>query len=210
MTKYNLPTEMNADSAIKLWTWAVAVSDTVINAPGDRKLRLGDLSPAGVHYVADYGVSQSMTDVHSGMAKKVKDAAALANAADKPDVKPWAKLAVEAGLDPAMPHSVGAVTAGVVDARQQKRFDAIVASSLAVREVTSRLSTRDSWIAKAAVDELAAKHVKANKPMPKGQPLRDLVGRYVATKADYFAKLWAEHEARLAGAAGAADDILGF
>lgn len=214
MTKYNLPTEMNADSAIKLWTWAVAVSDIVVNAPGDRKLRLGDLSPAGVHYVADYGVSQSMTDVHSGMAKKVKDAAELFLATDKPDSKPWYKLVAESGVDPstlpADEATIEMVAAAIIAARQTKRFDAIVASSLAVREVTGRLSAKDSWIAKAAVDEIAAKHAKADKPMPKGAALKDLVGRYVAAKTDYFAKLWAEHEARLAGAADAADDILGF
>ncbi len=198
MTKYNLPTEMNADSVAKLWGWAVAVSDIVINAPGDRKLRLGDLSPIGVHYVADYGVSQSMTDVHSGMAKRVADA----------DDKTLAKLATEAGLSGSTDRD--AITAGVINARQTKRFDAIVASSLSVREVTGRLSTRDSWIAKAAVDEIAAKHAKADKPMPKGAALKDLVGRYVAAKADYFAKIWAEHEARLAGAADTADEILGF
>lgn len=196
--KINTPLDITAESASRLFAWAVAVSDTIIAAPGDRKLRLGDLSPAGVHYVADYGVSQSMTDVHSGMAKKVADA----------DDKTLAKFATEAGLVGSTDR--GAIAAGVVNARQAKRFDAIVASSLAVRETSGRLSTRDAWIAKAALDEIRVKHDRAGKEMPKGQAIRDLTAKYVTAKADYFSKLWLEHNMRLEGAAQAADEILGF
>lgn len=216
MTKYNLPIDMNPDALARLVTWAVAVADIIINAPGDRKLRLGDLAPAGVHYVADYGVAQSMTDVHSGMAKKVKDAAELALAETKPDNKPWFKLVAESGMPtdtlPADDATIEAVANGVINARQTKRFDAIVASALAVREVTGRLSTRDAWVAKTALDEIRAKHDAVGREMPKGAALKEITAKYAAhpVNAERLAKLWAEHTARLATTAATTDEILGF
>src|SRR5712672_2174691 len=97
-----ITTDMNTDSAQRLFDWATAVADTVLDTSGDAgqsyKVRLGDLTPVGVHYLAGYGGRESVRDSVSGVRKAVKEAAALCTATTKSDSKPWFKWVKESGV----------------------------------------------------------------------------------------------------------------
>lgn len=202
--KINTAADMTPDAASRLFAWALGVADTVVKFD-DYKVRLGDLTVPGVHYLAANGFNQSMADSVAGVESGKMSVAAAASEADG---KRWAKFIAEAKLQPgATPEEL---TAAVVAIRRTKRYDAIVASSIPARDGggEGRADPRTAWINKAALDEIAAKHAKAVKLMPKGAELKALTAKYVAAKAEHFAKLWDARNAVIN--AETTDEILGF
>jgi hypothetical protein len=206
MASVKIETEMNADAARDLFKWGAAVADIIVKFD-DYKVRLGDLTVAGVHYLAGNGFNQSMADSTAGLESGKMSVPA---ARDEADGKRWAKFIAEAKL-PA-DADVATVTEAVVRSRQTKRYDAIVASAILAKDggAGGRMSPKDAWTYKTALDEVNAKHAAAGKEPPKGPALKALVAKYAVAKADYFARLWQEREARLATAAETTDEILGF
>lgn len=200
MTKINItgaPESMSAETINAVFAWGLAVADIVV-VDDNRKVRLGDLTAQGVHYLADYGMAKSLADSVSGVKKQVADA----------DDKGLVKFATEA-------MAVGStnrddIAARIIIRRQSKRFDAIVASALAVRDGTGKRSAEAVWIDNTADAEIRAKHEHAGREMPKGQALKDLRAKYVSAHAARFAGLYAAHVASVAAGASIADDVLGF
>src|SRR5262249_28274448 len=158
------------------------------------KVRLGDLPVPGVHYAVHNGIKQSVADSKAGVESGEVSVPAIAKLAAGGDEKAkvrWAKLTVEAGdngagspTDEAM---VTAVTAGVVKARQDKRFESIVAGTMAVREDGGRLNPRDAWINATASREIADKYKEAKREMRKGADKANELAKYIAHHADRLA-----------------------
>ncbi len=158
-----------------------------------------------------------MIDAIAGLAAgKASVQAAYDEAATAKDDKgraTWAKFAKEAGDESILPadaDTIEYVTNAVITARQTKRFESIVASSLPVRDGTGKRSAEAVWIDGMAEAEMKAKHDVAKREMPKGATLKDLRAKYVAAHAARFAKAYAEHVANIAAGAGIADEVLGF
>ncbi len=200
MTKINLPNiDMDSAAATAVATWGFAVADLIV-VSGDRKVRLGDLTPAGVHYVATYGYRKSLQDSVSG----VKDA--IAKAAVDKDSKIWAKFAIESGAGVSgeifPPHNatIAVVSDAVLAARMDKRNDAIVASSIPVKDESGRLSGRDKWIRDFATATIANICANKNAAMPKGEELESKRAKYIAARPDFFESAWQAHVATLATA----------
>lgn len=207
--------DMNADAASGLFSWALGVADHIVKFD-DYRVRVGDLSVAGVAYLLSNGFNQSMGDSVAGARSGDACVAAAAKAATaaKPDTKRWLKFVAESGIagspDPGYSPDVENVTAAVVTKRRDKRYAAIIAAALAAKDggdSGGRMSEKDAWIYAQAKGEIEAKAAKVGKELPKGGDLKIMVAKYAAHHADRFAGLWATHEAAVSGAT---DEILGF
>lgn len=212
MVKLNITTDMSAETAHRVFDWGLAVGDTVL-VVGDRKLRLGDLTPAGVHYLAAYGMRESLRDSVSGVEKAIKVAAEAAIRKDKPDTAAWTKFAKEAELEtgtlPADIEMVEYVTDAVVTKRQSARFDAILASSIPVKDSAGRLSGKDAFAKKTALAMIKAVCDRTGKSLPTGDKLAEILPKYLAAKSAEIEAAWVAHNALINGAADAADDLIG-
>lgn len=205
MVKITLNTDMNAETAHRVFDWGLAVGDTVL-VVGDRKLRLGDLTPAGVHYLAAYGMRESLRDSVSGVAK------AIQVAAEAKDRKVWDAFCIESGHSAGEPPTdamIESVTNGVTASRQSKRFDAILASSIPVKDGAGRASPRDAFAKKTALAMIKAVCDRTGKTMPTGDKLGEILPKYLAAKSAEIEAAWVAHNALINGAADVADDLIG-